>query len=691
MRKLSALLALTGMVGLVPSCFTSAQRGANTPGLASKPRTIKRVVVDLSRPSGTDVVTTSPDGSMTVAVDVVENGRGPHVDATIRLAPDGTIAALDARGNHVMGTKVAESFSLEGDTARWSSHEEQGERKLEGKTAFFVPMATIPDALGLLAQALVKAMGTGTSASLPLLPEGMAYIERTGDATVQNRKGTEERHIVSYSITGLDLTPTHVWMNDDGSWWGTVAPSTSIVPDGWDNVIDSLVEKQREIDREREARLARTYAHLPPPGGLAYTHARVLDVVAGRYREDQTVVVVNGTIKTVGPTASVKIPAGAETIDVARKVIVPGLWDMHAHLGDAEGVLAIASGVTTMRDLGNDPDRLDDFKRRFDEGTAIGPRIIRFGLIEGRGEKAASSRVTAETEAEGKEAVAFYAKRGYEGIKIYNSVRPDLVPLLAREAHARGMSVTGHIPVHMLANEAVRAGYDGIEHINMLFLNFFADHETDTRTTKRFTLVGDHAARFDLGSKPARDFFALLAEKKTVIDPTIGIFQELLLGQQGKLIPELEPLVSRLPVQTQRGYLIGGLPLEGIEQQQQYEASFEKVLTMVKTLHDRKIPLVVGTDALAGLSLHHELGLYVRAGIPAATAIRMATLDAARVMKADAKTGSIAAGKTADLVLIDGDPLARIEDIGRVVSTMRGGIVYRSAKLYESVGVRPLL
>src|SRR5262249_39251208 len=159
----------------------------------------------------------------------------------------------------------------------------------------------------------------------------------------------------------------------------------------------------------------------------------------------------------------------------------PGLWDMHAHLGDADGVLDIASGVTTVRDVGNDPDKLDDFKKRFDAGTAVGPHVVRFGFIEGRNEKAAAAKVTAETDAEAKQAVETYAARGYDGIKIYNSVKPDLVPLLAKEAHARGMAVTGHIPVHMLANEAVQAGYDGIEHLNMLFLNFFATHQTDTR------------------------------------------------------------------------------------------------------------------------------------------------------------------------------------------------------------------
>src|ERR1019366_1253258 len=109
-------------------------------------------------------------------------------------------------------------------------------------------------------------------------------------------------------------------------------------------------------------------------------------------------------------------------------------------------------------------------------GTAIGPHVLRAGIIEGRGEHAASSDVTATTEEEARAAVELYAKRGYQQIKIYNSVKPELVPFLAREAHARGMTVTGHIPWRMLARDAVNAGYDGIEHVNMLFLNFFADH-----------------------------------------------------------------------------------------------------------------------------------------------------------------------------------------------------------------------
>jgi imidazolonepropionase-like amidohydrolase len=686
MRTSSAFAALLFSAGVLSCGYQPRSTYAHAPKrpeakAAPTKSTVKRNVVSFGRVVGSDVATIDPDGAIVVALDVLENGRGPHVDATIKLAPGGTIAAFDARGHHEMGTPVEESFARDAGHARWKSKEEAGERD-GAASAFFVPMAEVPDTLGLLAQAALKAGGT-----IKLLPDGEAHIEKTAEMTLRGKNG-KDRHVVGYMITGLDLTPTRLWMNDDGTWFGYVNPWWSIVPEGWESSIDPLVEKQNQLDRERDAKLAKTHAHRPPPAGLAYTHAKVLDVDRGRWLADQTVVVVGDTIKTVGPSARVQVPAGAETIDLTGKALLPGLWDMHSHLGDADGVLDVASGVTTARDVGNDPDKLDDFKKRFDEGSAIGPRVYRMGFIEGRNEKSASSKITAENEQEALAAVDFFQKRGYDGIKIYNSMKPELVPLLAKEAHAKGMSVTGHIPVHMLANEAVKAGYDGIEHINMLFLNFFATHDTDTRDTTRFTLVGDKAASFDLKSKPAQEFFALLKEKKTVVDPTVGVFETLLIGQQGKIIPGLEPMVARLPVQTQRGYLAGGLPLESKEQL--YKDSFEKVLAMIKTLYEQKITLVIGTDALAGLWVHHELALFVRAGVPAAAALRMATLDAARSMKLDFKTGSIAENKAADMFVVDGDPLARIDDVGRVVSTMRGGVVFPSAPLYDAVGVKAI-
>ena len=664
----------------VPNVAPTATPTASVaPPVAAKPVVTKRVVVSLSRKSGTDVTTVAPDGTITVALDVLQNGRGPHTDATIKLAPDGTIASLVATGHHEMKTPVDERFTRDGDTARWKSHEEDGHATVSG-SAFFLPVCDLPDTLGWLAQAMLRAGGT-----MKLLPSGEAKIEKTAETEVTSASG-EKRRLVGYAITGPDLTPTDVWMNEDGSWFGVVSAWWSVVPEGWESAIEPLIARQNEIDRARDKRIAQSLAHPAPAAGLAFTHARVLDVEHGRWLKDQTVLVVNGLVKSVGPAASARIPAGAETIDLGGKALLPGLWDMHSHLDTDSGALDIASGVTTARDVGNDPDKLDDWKARFDDGSAVGPHVLRMGFIEGRGPLAASAKVTAETPEEAKAAVAFYAQRHYDGIKIYNSVKPELVPLLASEAHARHMLVTGHIPVHMLANEAVRAGYDGIEHINMVLLNFLADHDTDTRTPLRFTVVGDKAASLDLKSKPVTDFVALLKSHDTLIDPTLDAFEYLLVSEPGKIIPGLEWMVARLPVQTQRQFLVGGVPIAP-EKIATYRASFEKCLAMVKLLHDAKVPEVVGTDMLAGLYLDHELDLFVRAGISPADALKMDTIDAARAMKLDKQTGSIAPGKVADMFVVDGDPLAKISDVRNVVSTMRAGVLYASDPLFATVGV----
>jgi imidazolonepropionase-like amidohydrolase len=648
--------------------------------IPAAPSTTKRVFISLGRPSGSSVITTAADGTITTAFDILENGRGPHCDATIKLAPDGTIASLTASGHHTFGATYSATFSRTAERASWKSEDETGARDVTG-TAFFIPMAAIPDADGWLVQAALRNGG-----SIPLLPGGTAKVEKAAEVAIT--ANGKSRTVVGYAIIGVDLVPYYTWMNPDGTWFGNASEWGSLVPEGWDAAIEPLVARQRELLRARDARLASDLAHKPPAAGLAYMHARVLDVERGRWLPDQTVVVVGDTIASVGPSRTAKPPAGAEVIDLGGKALLPGMVDMHAHLGDADGALDIASGVTTARDVGNDPDKVDDYKQRYDEGTAIGPHVVRFGFIEGRNEKAASSKVTAETVDEAKAAVKFFVDRHYEGVKIYNSMRPELVPVITAAAHQAGLQVTGHIPVHMLANEAVRAGYDGIEHVNMLFLNFLATHDTDTRDTTRFTLIGEKAADLDLNGAPMRDFIKLLLAHKTVIDPTNNAFEDLLVGEQGKVIPGLEAMVARLPIQTQRSYLTGGLPLDD-DKRVRYKVAFDKTLAMTRKMYESKVRVVVGTDALAGLHYQHELALFARAGIPNAAILRMATIDPARYLGRDKKVGSIAPGKRADLVVIDGDPLARIDDIARTVSTMRAGIVYPCAPLYAAVGVEP--
>lgn len=646
----------------------------------------KRVVVSLGRVSGNsnfEITETnlSRERKAKSLLHVLENGRGPRTEAEMIFAEDGTLLELKAKGHHAFGATFDATFSLRAETATWKSEEEEGSRAVT-KPAFFVPVAALPELQGYLVQAALRYGG-----SIDLLPGGTARVEKTGE--VQISANGQSITVVGYSITGVELTPVQTWMHPDGRWFGSISEWFSVVPEGWEPAIDQLVVEQRRLATEHDARLASELAHKPVAAGLAYTHARVLDVERGRWLADQTVLIGEGVIKSMGPSKSVKVPDGVEVVDLGGKALLPGLFDMHAHLGETDGVLNIASGVTSARDVGNDPDMLDDLKRRYDELGAIGPSVVRFGFIEGRNEKASSSKVTAETVEEAEAAVKFYADRKYEGVKIYNSMKAELVPVIVAAARKRGMAVTGHVPVHMLAHEVVAAGYGGIEHINMLFLNFFATKETDTRDTTRFTLVGDKAADFDLNSKPVKDFIKLLVQKKTIIDPTNHAFEDLFVGEQGKISPGLEHLADRLPVQTRRYYLTGGLPLDD-DKRVRYKRSFDKLLALTKALYDAKVRLVLGTDALAGLSFHHEMMLYARAGIPNAAILRMATIDPARYLGLDKRQGSVTAGKVADLIVVDGDPLADIGDIRKVVSVMRGGVVFPSAKLYEAVGVAPL-
>ncbi|HEX7680433.1 MAG TPA: amidohydrolase family protein, partial [Thermoanaerobaculia bacterium] len=294
-------------------------------------------------------------------------------------------------------------------------------------------------------------------------------------------------------------------------------------------------------------------------------------------------------------------------------------------------------------------------------------------------------KVLVDNEEQALAAVDNYAKFGYEQIKIYSSVKPELVPVIVRRAHEHGLRVSGHIPAFMRAEDAVRAGYDEIQHTNFLFLNFWPDIQ-DTRTPIRFTAVAERAALLDLQSAQVKSFLDLLREKKIVIDPTVAIFEGMFTARKGAMSPGYAMVADRLPPQVRRGFLTGGLPVpEGMDQR--YRDSFRSLLAMVKALYDNHITIVAGTDAMAGFSLHRELELYVQAGIPPAEVLRIATLGAASVMKHDDQLGSVTPGKLADLDIIDGDPSTNISDVRKVVTVIKDGKVYDARAVAAEIGV----
>jgi imidazolonepropionase-like amidohydrolase len=384
----------------------------------------------------------------------------------------------------------------------------------------------------------------------------------------------------------------------------------------------------------------------------------------------------------------VQVPENAERLDGRGKTLLPGLFDMHVHLAPADGILHIASGVTSVRDMGNDIDDLGKLQREWQEGTAIGPRVSKAGLIDGRDPMQSPTGIFVSTQEEANAAVNRYADLGYIQTKVYSSLNPTLLPGIVQVSHQRGMRVSGHVPNGITASRFVAEGADEIQHINFIFLNFLADKVKDTRTPERFTAVGQYAAGLDLESKPVNDFIDLLLQHHTTVDVTLVAFEGMFTGRPKQASPDFAPVLDRLPAQVQRGAFTGGLPVTPANDQT-YLDSWAAMLKMTKRMYDAGVPILAGTDSMAGLMLHRELELEVKAGIPATKALQNATFVAATVLKQQDRLGSIEPGKLADLVLIEGDPGSNISDIRRCRIVIKNGAIFDSAKLYAAEGILP--
>jgi hypothetical protein len=215
------------------------------------------------------------------------------------------------------------------------------------------------------------------------------------------------------------------------------------------------------------------------------------------------------------------------------------------------------------------------------------------------------------------------------------------------------------------------------------------DQVKDTRTPARFTEVAMRGADVDPSSPQVQAFIQLLQQHKTVVDPTLNVFEGMFTDRPGKMSAVYAAEADRLPAQIRRGFLYGGLEIpEGMDQR--YRDSFGQMLKMTKAFYDAGIPIVAGTDALAGFTLPRELELYEKAGIPSPKVLQIATLGAARVMKQDQERGSIEVGKLADVILVDGNPAAHVGDVRKVKIVVKDGVVFQTTDLYRAVGVQPI-
>jgi imidazolonepropionase-like amidohydrolase len=638
-------------------------------------------VLMAGRPCGTQIVQKRAEGEWQVTFEVNDRGRGQHLTKRVTLDAAGVPTRIDTGGHDYLKNSVQERFSIDHQKAEWKSTAEKGTKTLSA-AAFYVSFDGAPIEYGWLARAL---LATPTK-SLALLPDGEARIEQAETMTLPPAKGGP-RTVTEYEITGLDFAPNPLWLDQDGGFFAAGSEWMMTIRADSEAAASLLLAAQARRTGERQRALARTLAH-KPKGALVLTHARLFDPETLQSTAGTTIVILGTRIAQVGPDGIVAIPPGAEVVDAAGKTVLPGLWDMHVHFDpDSDSLLHLAAGVTTVRDLANDMDRVLEMRRRIDGGTAIGPRVILAGILDGPGLYAGPTKVLVDSPEAVIQAIERYKTKGYEQIKVYSSIKPELVPTIIEHAHKRGMRVSGHVPAFMSAGQVVQLGFDELQHMNFLFLNFMTDSVKDTRGPARFMAIPEHISEVDLRSDRVQRFIGELKAHKTVIDPTLAIFETFYTDRFGQIAQGMAAVADRLPPTVRRRFLSGGLPVpKGMDER--YRQAFQAMLAMLGELHRAGITLVAGTDYVAGFALHRELELYVQAGLPAPEVLRMATLGAAAVMKRDNTLGSVAPGKLADLVVVDGDPSTRISDVRRTALVIKDGVVYESAALYRALGVR---
>ncbi len=633
--------------------------------LAKPPADAKRyVIMSTAGKHGEASEWTAPDGTRWARSSLVLRGQVWEIDESAKLGPDGMVAQYTARGVSPQGD-VGETFSVAGGKAEWKSQVDKG------SAAYREPAIYYPAGPGSLPfEHLVERLIASPGRSLALLPGGRAKIEPLTKARIGT--GAAAKNVVAWAVTGIGTSPSPVWTTEDGKYFASIG-FLSALPVGYEDAQPTLEKAQDEALAARSPVIARRFLNAPA-GPVAFTNVRAF-VDGSRFEDGRTVVVDKGRIVAVGPAASTPPPAGARLIDGRGKTLVPGLWDSHMHFGDdSTGPMLLSLGITSARDPGNVTALTLARRERRAKGLLLSPRVYAQTLIDGKGPNTAQVADVATSQEEAIAAVRRARANGMLGVKFYGTFNPAWLPAAAAEARKLGLHVRGHVPAGMRTLDAIAAGYDEVTHIYFMMMQAMPDEVVAVSNgIQRFQGPGRYAKDVDLNGEPIRKLIAEMARRKTVADPTLVVAEGLFVPENGDLSPAYAPFLGTLPPATERGFRQGGFAVPAGVTRADWRASYRKLAGLVGAMHKAGVPIVAGTDG-SGLELVRELELYVDdAGFTPAQALASATLVPARLVGAEAETGSIAVGKAADLVLVDGDPSKRIGDLRRTLWVMMDG------------------
>ena len=404
---------------------------------------------------------------------------------------------------------------------------------------------------------------------------------------------------------------------------------------------------------------------------LAITGATLIDGNGGPAVKDSVVIVSKGRIAGAGARGAVMIPRGAKVVEASGQTLLPGLWEMHIHASGVEfGPAMLAAGITTARDCGGEFEYLVAQRDAMEKEAIPSPRMLLAGLVDAGGIRAFGN-VTAETADEGRAVVNRYHAAGFQQIKLYTYLKPDVVRAISEEAHRLGMTVTGHVPQALNTFEGVEAGMDQINHLNYV--------------TNMMRTGDNPRGPVDINSVAAHNAIEFLLKHHTVVDPTAG-WGEMASHSKEVDVASFEPGILHAPFVLDAKFRGMG----NTSSAEQMKTRMAQNLEVIGVLHKAGVPIVAGSDTgLPGYGLLRELELYVAAGFTPTEAIQSATIVAARAMGLDRDSGTIEAGKRADLILVNGDPLSNISDLRKVSQVFAEGRLYDTQQLWRSVGFHP--
>jgi imidazolonepropionase-like amidohydrolase len=604
-----------------------------------------------------------------------DRGKAVPLSATLRMRQDLT----------------PERFEIKGSVSRFSTIDASVEIN-KGKAAVREGkewrVATVPDRFFTLSgyapvtmqMMLVRYLANHKiKGSIQTLPGGEVTVEGRGRDKV--KVGDKEVELDRYSVSGLIWGRESLWLDSSQQLVAAVTVDAEFdhfeaIREGYESALPLFVSRAAEDSMAALAQLANQISPARK-GALAITGGTLIDGTGKAPITDSVVIIEGDRITGVGPRTQVKIPQGATLVDARGKTLLPGLWDMHAHIGQVEwGPVYLAAGVTTVRDVGNEFEFITAVRDAIRQGRGLGPRLLLAGVVDGDSPRALGV-IRANTPEEGRAVVNRYKGAGFEQIKIYSSIKPEVLAAITAEAHRLGMTVTGHVPEGMNAIQAIEAGMDQISHIQYL---------PPVMLPKGANSQSSAAPALDIKSAEAQQAIKFLKEHGTIIDPTLVIF-EWILHPSDIPFASIEPGAAKLPRELSGPINNSGVPPASAPRAR---AILEQYLAVVGALHRAGIPIVAGTDQVVpGHSLRRELELYVKAGMTPMEAIQAATLVPARIMKLEREVGTIEAGKRADLIILEANPLEEISNIRKVSRVVAAGRIYECALLWQSVGFQP--